>query len=98
MSDKTTIAETEGGKKIIVEYDRKATLYRIKFSPGGQLPKDLEGLWTSPTRAAQAVTQYLNKAKKKESQKEVEKAKVEKMKAEDPRYKVKPGRAAAVNG
>lgn len=61
MSDKEIVGQTMGGKNIIVEYDKKATLYRIKFSPGGEVPKDLGGLWTSKTMAQKAIDLYLAK-------------------------------------
>lgn len=50
---------TPNGKEIQIVGDR--TLYKIQFSTGGQLPKELQGLFTSHTEAKRKIDQYLEK-------------------------------------
>ncbi len=60
MSDKEIVAQTMGGKDIIVEHDRlRPGLYKIMFYPGGELPKELQGHWTSKSKAGDAIKLYL---------------------------------------
>lgn len=72
MSEKEIVAQTSGGKNILVEYDKKATLYRIKFSPGGELPKDLSGMWTSKSKAQGAINLYLAKMEREDKKRQEE--------------------------
>lgn len=59
-----TLGVTDRNKKIDLHYDPRQHLYTIKFNPGGELPKELQGHWTSKLWAEKAVTQYLGKKKK----------------------------------
>jgi len=60
------IGETPNGKKIAIFNAPNTSMYAIKFIPGGELPQELEGLFTSPTEATLVVHRYLahNKNKK----------------------------------
>ena len=53
--------ETKGGKGIAVKHDAMGTLWHVEFVPGGQLPKELSGKFTSDNNAKHAVEQYLAK-------------------------------------
>lgn len=53
--------ETKGGKTISVRHDTMGSLWYIAFVPGGQLPNELSGKFTSDRDAIQAVEQYLAK-------------------------------------
>lgn len=69
MSDKEIVAQTIGGKNIVVEHDKmRPGLYKIVFSPGGELPKDLEGHWTSKSKARDAIDLYLAKMQREDEE------------------------------
>jgi len=53
--------ETKGGKTISVRHDSMGTMWKICFVPGGQLPAELDGSFTSQDAAKQAVELYLAK-------------------------------------
>lgn len=60
-----TSFETPAGKRIEMFIDPKTAHIRLKFVPGGQMPEELTGLYTS-TRAAEVdVRQYLSTIKAK---------------------------------
>lgn len=69
MSTYTTI----GGKGVSSYVDPKmANHVRIKFDTGGELPEELEGLFTSMRVADAAIVKYVETSKaKKEPKKEV---------------------------
>ena len=63
--------QTAGGKEIQVFIDPKTAHCKIQFVPGGELPQELAGLYTSAAMADIAVNAYLlrsadTKAKKEE--------------------------------
>jgi hypothetical protein len=55
--------ETTAGKKIEMFIDTKTAHIRLKFVPGGQLPDELAGLYTSVRAAEKSVLSYLSKTK-----------------------------------
>lgn len=50
------------------------TLYEIKYSCGGEVPKMLGGKWTSHTDAMKRINHYLSAVKRKPSKKSLEAA------------------------
>lgn len=60
---------TKGGKNIEIYTDSNSSLYRIKFTSGGELPWELGGLFTSTVFADIAIKGYLQKEEDKESRK-----------------------------
>lgn len=55
---------TKGGKRINAVLDKKTHLYSIQFVPGGELPSELKGVFTSVHRAEQEIINYLANQKK----------------------------------
>ncbi len=55
--------ETEAGKQIEMFIDPKSAHIRLKFVPGGQMPEELTGLYTSERDAEKDVNIYLEKHK-----------------------------------
>lgn len=53
--------ETSGGKTINIKHDEWGTFWFVEFSPGGQLPVELQGRFTNDVEAKFAVEQYLAK-------------------------------------
>ena len=51
--------DTKGGKGIAIKHDDLGTFWRIEFTSGGQLPKELSGRYTNDGEAKFAVEQYL---------------------------------------
>lgn len=65
--------KTEGGKEFGIWKVANSALYRIGFKGGGEVPKDLKGMWTDPYQAQRAIESYLlNKDKPKPAPKKVE--------------------------
>lgn len=60
-----TSFETPNGKRIELFIDPKTAHVRIKFVPGGELPEELSGLFTSERAASSSIMQYLGKIKVK---------------------------------
>lgn len=58
------VHELPSGKKIQLVTEPKSHLKRWQFNPGGELPQELQGLFTQDKYAIQALTQYLNKKSK----------------------------------
>ena len=52
---------TEGGKEVKAVHDDLGTLWHIQFIPGGQVPKEISGGYTTEQAARQAIKQYLAK-------------------------------------
>ncbi len=52
---------TEGGKEVKAVHDDIGTLWHVHFIPGGQVPKELSGGYTSEPEARHAIKQYLAK-------------------------------------
>ena len=52
---------TAGGKEIAIYNDPVTAHIKIKFTTGGELPRELTGIFTTPARAKQAVEGYLLK-------------------------------------
>lgn len=44
-----------GNKNVKVVHITGTSLYALAFTSGGELPKELAGMWTSPEKAAAAV-------------------------------------------
>lgn len=53
--------ETTNGKKIDMVIDKKTAHIKLQFNPGGELPVELTGLYTTQKEAEQAVNVYLAK-------------------------------------
>lgn len=53
--------ETKGGKGIKISHDEWGTFWTVEFVPGGQMPPELTGSFTSDTDAKFAVELYLAK-------------------------------------
>lgn len=56
----TIIGTTPGGKKLQVMKNEMGSFYRIAFSPGGQMPSELEGNFTSYDRAEKVARVWLS--------------------------------------
>lgn len=54
---------THGGKEIQLFICPKTAHIRIKFIPGGELPEELTGLYTSEHFAELDINRYLDKTK-----------------------------------
>jgi hypothetical protein len=52
---------TAGGKKLELVVDKKTAQLRFQFSPGGELPQELQGTFTCERYAQQAKDKYLAK-------------------------------------
>lgn len=52
---------TQGGKEVKPVHDEVGSLWHIEFSPGGELPSDLKGKYTSEPSAREGIVQYLAK-------------------------------------
>jgi hypothetical protein len=59
--------ETLLGKKIELYIDKKTALIRLKFSPGGELPEELTGLYKSERDAEKDIVFYLDRVKDKKT-------------------------------
>jgi len=53
--------ETTNGKEIGLRIANNTALWEIEFKSGGQIPKELKGLYNSTAAAAQAIEKYLGK-------------------------------------
>lgn len=53
--------KTNGGKTINIKHDEWGTFWFIEFSPGGQLPAELQGRFTNDKEAKHIVELYLAK-------------------------------------
>ena len=52
---------TEGGKEVKAVHDEVGTFWHVEFSPGGELPAELKGKYTTEQDARQAIRRYLAK-------------------------------------
>ncbi len=52
---------TSGGKTLAVKHDTWGTMWHCEFVPGGELPKELAGRFTTDTDAKEAAVIYLAK-------------------------------------
>jgi len=57
--------ETLLGKKIELFIDPKTAHIKLKFVPGGELPEELTGLYTSERSAEKDILFYLERVKEK---------------------------------
>jgi hypothetical protein len=62
--DKIVVGETPKGKKLTV-YQDHTPYYKVQFTTGGQLPKELTGRYMDYSSAAEAIKNYLQRPKKK---------------------------------
>ena len=53
--------ETKAGKGLGIYKVSNTSLYRVAFTTGGQLPSELDGMWTDPVMAQKTVKAYLSK-------------------------------------
>jgi hypothetical protein len=56
----TKIGETVNGKTVQIMKEPETPFYRIAFAPGGELPKELQGSYTSYDRAEQHARIWLS--------------------------------------
>ncbi len=63
------IGQTDNNKKVGLHYNTNTNLYSIKFAPGGALPKEFQGQFTSASAAEKTVKGYL--ARKQQPAKKV---------------------------
>ena len=54
---------TEAGKVLAVYKVGNSSLYKVAFTSGGQLPAELDGMWTNPVMAQKSIKAYLAKRK-----------------------------------
>ena len=52
---------TPNGKQLGIYHVKNTALYKVAFQSGGELPKELEGMWTDTSRAHDAAQKYLKK-------------------------------------
>lgn len=52
---------THGGKEVELRVDTRSSLYKFQFTSGGELPVELQGLFTEEKYAKQALTRYLDR-------------------------------------
>ena len=64
---------TPAGKEIRMKYTPHGAI-TLCFYPGGELPEELSGLFTSSTEAEKAVTIYLGGKEKSDAPKQTRKA------------------------
>lgn len=61
------IYKTEAGKEIEAVLDPKTCRHRIQFTSGGELPIDLQGIFTNKTFADRAIVAYLGRVVSKKA-------------------------------
>jgi len=59
--------ETILGKKIELYIDKQTAHIKLKFVPGGELPDELSGLYTSERMAEKDIVTYLEKVRDKKT-------------------------------
>lgn len=59
-----TAGKTKKGKEIKVVFSDNGVLYKVQFASGGELPKELQGEFTSSREAEKAIQRYLAKPRK----------------------------------
>lgn len=55
---------TPNGKEIKIYQVKNTALYKPAFSSGGELPKELDQMFTSPQKAGEQIQKYLNSKEK----------------------------------
>jgi Asp/Glu/hydantoin racemase len=55
--------ETEAGKKIEMFIEPRTSHIKLKFVPGGMMPEELTGIYTSERAAEKDIIKYLEKSK-----------------------------------
>ena len=53
--------KTPAGKEIGLRLANNTSLWEVEFKSGGQLPKELGGMYTNTASAAMAIEKYLGK-------------------------------------
>lgn len=56
----------DSGKKLQLVTEPRSHLKKWQFVPGGELPRELQGLFTQDKYATQALALYLDRTKSKE--------------------------------
>ena len=56
---------THNGKEIQIVRNGTTSAFKIQFGSGGELPQDLEGMFTNERSAVSAINVYLEKTKPK---------------------------------
>ena len=54
---KRVVSKTKGGKEIVIDQNNHGYFF-IKFKSGGQMPKELLGIYTKYEYAKDAITNY----------------------------------------
>jgi len=55
---------TPNGKKVATYVEPGTSMFKVKFIPGGELPVELSGLYTSSNFADRAIQAYIAKQEK----------------------------------
>ena len=58
-TENVTMFKTPNGKNIKVVQINNTALYGAAFHEGGQLPKELSGMWTSVDRVVKEIKKYI---------------------------------------
>jgi hypothetical protein len=61
---------TPNGKEIQIQRDPKSAQYFIQFGSGGELPEELDGIFTNQLFAETAINKYLEKQETKKTKAE----------------------------
>ena len=61
---------TQNGKEINIVRDKQTPHLKIQFASGGELPQELDGIFTSEVFAKSAIESYLSKQSKISEKKE----------------------------
>jgi hypothetical protein len=59
--------KTDNGKELKIYHVKNTALYKVAFTTGGELPAELQGMYTSPKFAQDAIEAYLAHKNKKTS-------------------------------
>lgn len=54
---------TENGKELKIFQIKNSALYKVAFATGGELPPELDQMFTNPLIASKAIEKYLEKRK-----------------------------------
>ena len=66
-TDNPTLFKTPNGKHLKIVKITGSALFGVRFEEGGELPKELTGMWTDAGRAYEAIKLYLDKREAKAS-------------------------------
>ena len=58
------VEKIKNKKELLIRNSNGRSIYEVYYENGGELPKDLSGLYTSHSEAQKAINQYLIKRDK----------------------------------